>query len=137
MSDLERAINIAGVGVGAQALRLRIISENMANARTVGVSPGADPYQRKTITFTDRPGRDLAHEFSLAPRIGVDRAPFAVEFDPGNPAADDRGQVLLPNVNLLVELADMREANRTFEANLQVAKQSSGLIGSIISLLRD
>lgn len=137
MSSLNNAIAIASVGIDAQSLRLRVISENIANARTVGSVAGAEPYRRKVVTFAEALDPRLPRGMSMSSRVDVDTSPFGVEYDPGNPAADERGQVALPNVNVLVELADMREANRTYEANLQVVKQSSTLIGSVVALLRE
>ena len=89
------------------------------------------------MTFAEALDPRLPRGMSMSSRVDVDTSPFGVEYDPGNPAADERGQVALPNVNVLVELADMREANRTYEANLQVVKQSSTLIGSVVALLRE
>ena len=137
MSSLNNAIAIASVGIDAQSLRLRVISENIANARTVGSVAGAEPYRRKVVTFAEALDPRLPRGMSMSSRVDVDTSPFGVEYDPGNPAADERGQVALPNVNVLVELADMRDANRTYEANLQVVKQSSTLIGSVVALLRE
>ena len=121
----------------AQSTRLRVISENIANAQSVGAAPGADPYARKTITFNSEMDRAAGTQLVRVKTIGVDPAPFKIESDPGSPAADSSGFVKMPNVDILVELADMREANRTYEANLQVAKQSAELMGMTVNLLKD
>jgi flagellar basal-body rod protein FlgC len=136
IDPLQAAMSIAASGLSANSSRLRVTSENIANAQSTGATPGADPYRRKTITFEsaldDASGADVVKIGS----IGVDRTPFTVEQDPGNPAADSKGFVKLPNVNLLLEMADMREANRSYEANLQVIKQSRDLISMTIDLLK-
>jgi flagellar basal-body rod protein FlgC len=138
MSDpLQATLRIAGSGLEAQSVRLRVISENIANAQSTGDTPGANPYTRQTVSFDSVLDRSLGAPLVRIKTIGLDDAPFKVEHDPGNPAADAGGFVKLPNVDVLTELADMREANRTYEANLQVAKQSAELLGQTVSLLKD
>jgi len=134
---LQATLRIAGSGLEAQSMRLRVISENIANAQSTGDTPGADPYTRQTISFDSVLDRSLGVPLVRVKTIGRDDAPFKVEHDPGNPAADAGGFVKMPNVDVLTELADMREANRTYEANLQVAKQSAELLGQTVSLLKD
>ena len=137
IDPLQAALAIAGSGMEAQSMRLRVISENVANAQSTGATAGADPYTRKTIAFDNEMDRATGVRTVRVKRIGLDNQPFKVELDPGNPAADDKGFVKMPNVNLLVELADMREANRSYEANLQVVKQSGDLTSMTIGLLKD
>jgi flagellar basal-body rod protein FlgC len=138
MTDpLRASLRIAGSGLDAQATRLRVISENIANSQSTAATPGGDPYVRKTVTFDNEMDRAEGLSLVRVRSIGRDDAPFRVEQDPGNPAADEGGFVKMPNVDVLVELADMREANRTYEANLQVAKQSSDLMNMTINLLKD
>jgi flagellar basal-body rod protein FlgC len=134
---LQSSLKIAGAGLEAQSLRLRIISENVANAQSTSTTPGGDPYTRQTITFGDELDRVSGLNLVQVKSIGLDQTPFKVERDPGNPAADAGGFVKLPNVEILTELADMREANRSYEANLQVAKQSADLQNQTVSLLKD
>jgi flagellar basal-body rod protein FlgC len=134
---LQATLRIAGSGLEAQSVRLRVISENIANAQSTGDTPGADPYTRQTISFDSVLDRSLGVPLVKIKTIGQDDTPFRVEHDPGNPAADAGGFVKMPNVDVLTELADMREANRTYEANLQVAKQSAELLGQTVSLLKD
>lgn len=136
MDPLISASKIAGSGLEAQSTRLRIVSENIANARSTGDTPGADPYRRKTITFGSELDKASGATVVAVKKLGVDRSKFINEFDPGNPAADDKGMVKLPNVNVLIEMADMREANRSYEANLQTIKQSRDLIAATIDLLK-
>ncbi|MGD0721214.1 MAG: flagellar basal body rod protein FlgC [Roseiarcus sp.] len=137
VDPLQAALKIAGSGMEVQSARLRVISENVANAQSTGTTPGADPYRRKTISFDSELDRASGIQTVRVKGIGADDQPFMVELDPGNPAADEKGYVKMPNVNLLVELADMREANRSYEANLQVVKQSGDLTSMTIGLLKD
>ena len=134
---LGASLRIAGSGLESQSVRLRIISENIANAQSTASVPGGDPYTRQTITFENALDRATGASLVKVKDIGRDAAPYGVEQDPGNPAADEKGFVKLPNVDVLVELADLREANRSYEANLQVAKQSSDLMNSTVNLLKD
>ncbi|TCL75609.1 flagellar basal body rod protein FlgC [Rhizobium sp. BK251] len=136
MDPLSAALKIAGSGLEAQSTRLRIVSENIANSRSTGDTPGADPYRRKTITFGEQVDRTSGVTTVGVKKLGLDQSDFADEFDPDNPAADARGVVKMPNVNVLVEMADMREANRSYEANLQTIKQSRDLIAATIDLLK-
>lgn len=136
VDPLLSALKIAASGLEAQSSRMRVVSENLANARSTGETAGSDPYRRKTITFENE--LDRASEATLVriADIGVDRSPFRVEHDPGHPAADAAGYVKLPNVNMLVEMADMREANRSYAANLQVIRQAREMVSMTIDLLR-
>ncbi len=136
MDPLSAASKIAGSGLEAQATRLRIVSENIANARSTGDTPGADPYRRKTITFGAELDRATDVELVGVKKLGTDASDFVEEYDPNHPAANERGMVKVPNVNLLIEMADMREANRTYDANLQTIKQTRELIASTIELLK-
>jgi flagellar basal-body rod protein FlgC len=137
MSDaILSSMKIAASGLEAQSNRLRIVSENVANARSTGETPGSDPYRRKTVTFESEIDRLTGASLVKVSDYGRDKSDFVIEHDPGNPAADADGYVKMPNVNMLVEMADMREANRSYEANLQVIKQSRELINLTIDLLR-
>ena len=136
MDPLSAALKIAGSGLESQSTRLRIVSENIANARSTGDTPGAEPYRRKTVTFGSELDRASGADLVAVKKLGTDRSDFVEEYDPGNPAADARGFVKMPNVNVLIEMADMREANRTYEANLQTVKQARDLIASTINLLK-
>lgn len=137
IDPLKAAGQIAGDGLSVQSTRMRVVSENIANVRSTGNAPGADPYRRKTVVFDSEFDR-LAGGFTVNVRqMTTDPTPFQVEHDPGNPAADGDGNVKLPNVNMMVELADMREASRTYEANLQMLKQVRTLATMTIDLLRN
>lgn len=137
IDPLRAATSIAGSGLDAQSLRLRVISENLANAQSTGPTPGSDPYQRKVVTFTREFDRAMGASDVSVRSVGVDAAPFEVEHDPGNPAADDNGDVKLPNVNVLIEMADMREASRGYEADLQMVKQARSMTMMMLDLLRN
>jgi len=136
IDPIKVAIQVASSGLEAQSRRMLVVSENMANATSTGNAPGADPYTRKTVSFEsvldDMSGANLVK----VDRVDTDRKPFRIEHDPSHPAADADGNVKLPNVDLLTELADMRESNRSYEANLQVIKQARSLSSMTIDLLR-
>ena len=137
MDPLSAAMKVAGSGLEAQSTRLRVVSENIANARSTGDTPGADPYRRKTVTFGAEVDRANDVTTVGVKKVGSDKAKFVEEFDPDSPAADAKGYVKMPNVNVLVEMADMREANRSYEANLQTVRQARDLISSTIDLLKN
>lgn len=136
MDPLIASLKISASGLEAQSSRLRVVSENLANARSTGDTPGADPYRRKTVSFAQELDRAAGVSTVEINKIGTDKSDFRTEYDPGNPAADPNGVVKYPNVNILVEMADMREANRSYEANLQSIRQARDLINSTIDLLR-
>ena len=140
MSDpFVTAANSASHGLFAQSTRMRVLSENIANADTTGKTPGSDPYRRKTISFRDMvDDGDTSDGVDMVgvDKIARDEAPFRTEYMPGHPAADDKGYVKMPNVDMLVELADMREASRAYTANTQVIKQVRELVSMTIDLLR-
>ena len=136
MDPLAAALKVASSGLGAQSERLRVVSENLANAQSTGDAPGAEPYRRKTISFAAELDRATGGALVEVNEIGRDLGDFPVEFIPGHEAADDRGYVKMPNVNVLLEMADMSEANRSYEANLQVIKQARDLISMTIDLMR-
>jgi flagellar basal-body rod protein FlgC len=133
---LISAMKTSASGLEAQSMRLRIISENLANAQSTGSTPGSDPFRRKTIIFGAELDRLSGATLVDVKSVQGDESPFKLEFDPGNPAANSAGYVKMPNVNLILEMADMREANRSYESNLQVIKQSREMISMTIDLLR-
>jgi flagellar basal-body rod protein FlgC len=138
MTDaLQASLRIAASGLQAQSTRLRVVSENIANAQSTGPAAGAVPYARKTVSFESAIDRASGANLVEIKSIGVDSTPFKLERDPGNPAADADGMVMMPNVDVMVELADMREANRSYEANLQVAKQSADMLSMTVNLMKD
>ncbi|MEP9399847.1 flagellar basal body rod protein FlgC [Mesorhizobium sp. KR2-14] len=136
MDALSATLKVAASGLTAQSERLRIVSENLANAQSTGETPGSDPYQRKTIVFSAELDRSVGASTVNVASIDRDRSAYPLEFSPGHEAANENGYVKMPNVNVLVEMADMTEANRSYEANLQVVKQARDLISMTIDLMR-
>jgi flagellar basal-body rod protein FlgC len=136
MDALSAALKVAASGLTAQSERLRVVSENLANAQSTGKTPGSDPYRRKTISFSAEIDRASGTAIVEVAAIDRDSTAFPIEYQPGNEAADDAGYVKMPNVNMLIEMADMREANRSYQANLQVIKQARELISMTIEILR-
>ena len=134
--DLVDALHISASGMKTQGSRLRVIAENMANADSLGKTPGADPYQRKVMTFKNALDRTLGIETVRVDRVIPDPAEFELRYDPSHPAADEKGSVKLPNVDTLIELADMREAQRSYEANLKVIEASRTMLTRTIDILR-
>lgn len=134
--DLMQSLMISTAGMKVQGERLRVVAENLANADSVAEQPGDDPYRRKTITFRNEMDRALGLETVQVDKVGVDRSDFRLKYDPGNPAADDKGYVKLPNVNSLIEMTDMREAQRSYEANLKAIEVARGMLQRTIDLLR-
>lgn len=137
IDPLQAAMRIAGAGLQAQSKRLQIVSENLANAQSTGKTPGSDPYRRKTVSFEGEMDRLMGVSLVRVKGVGVDRSEFRMVHDPSHPAADAEGYVKTPNVNMLVEMADMREANRSYEANLQIVKQARSMVAATIDLLRN
>ncbi|MCG6121963.1 MAG: flagellar basal body rod protein FlgC [Microvirga sp.] len=134
--DLLRTISIAASGLKAQSGRMRVIAENIANADSTATTPGADPYRRKMPTFVNGFDRELgAHTVTLG-RIRADQSDFRTRYDPAHPAADAEGVVKLPNVNSLIEQMDMREAQRSYEANLNLVTATRRMISRTIEILR-
>ncbi len=138
MSDLWDSLTISAHGMRAQGTRVRVISENLANADTVARTPEEDPYRRQTITFKNVLDRELGMKVVQVDDIDVDRTePFTTKFMPDHPGADENGYVRAPNVNSLIEIMDMREAQRSYEANLGMIEQSRGMLLRTIDLLRN
>ncbi|WP_375595124.1 flagellar basal body rod protein FlgC [Algihabitans albus] len=134
--DLYKTLDISASGMRAQGTRLRVISENIANANSTGQTPGAEPYRRKMVTFTNELDRALDAELVKVKDVGVDKSEFNRRYNPGHPAADAEGYVLMPNVNSLLEMSDMREAQRSYEANLRVIQSSRAMLEQTIAILR-
>jgi len=134
--DIDKALGIAASGMEAQTTRLRVIAENLANQDTTGSKPGADPYRRKTVTFENRLDRQLGTDTVRVKQVGRDSSEFQQRYDPSNPAANADGYVKLPNVNSLVEVMDMREAERSYSANLAVMQASRSMLTRTIDLLK-
>jgi flagellar basal-body rod protein FlgC len=137
MNDpLLAAGKAAANGLFAQSTRMRVVSENIANSESTGKTAGADPYQRKTVSFESVADEESGTDLVQVQDISKDQAPFRTEYMPGHPAADAKGNVKMPNVDMLTELADMREASRSYTANTQVIKQVREIVSMTIDLLR-
>lgn len=134
--DLSKSLNISAAGMRAQGTRLRVISENIANADSTAQAPGAAPYRRKVVSFGQSFDRELGLSTVHVAGIHSDRSDFKRSFQPNHPAADENGYVLMPNVNTLLEMADMREAQRSYEANLKMIQTSQALLQRTIDILR-
>jgi flagellar basal-body rod protein FlgC len=134
--DLMESLMISAAGMRAQGQRLRVVAENLANADSVSEVPGGDPYRRKTISFKNQLDRELGMETVQVSKVGVDPSDFRMKYDPGNPAADGKGYVKLPNVNSLIEMSDMREAQRSYEANLRAIEVARSMLQRTIDLIR-
>jgi flagellar basal-body rod protein FlgC len=133
---LRVALKVGASGLEAQSRRLRVVSENLANAQSTAATPGGDPYTRKVVTFENHVDDALGASLVKVSGIERHRTPYRLEHNPSHPAADANGYVKMPNVDIVSEVADMHEANRSYEANLQVIKQARELIAMTIDLLR-
>ncbi|HWK94318.1 MAG TPA: flagellar basal body rod protein FlgC [Pseudolabrys sp.] len=134
--DFMKTMTIAASGLKAQSGRMRIISENIANADSVPETPGADPYRRKIPTFNTELDRTLDARVVSLGRVASDRSDFRLKFEPGHPSADANGNVKYPNVNSLVETTDMREAQRSYEANVNVITATRRMIQRTLDILK-
>ena len=134
--DFLKTISVAASGLKAQSGRMRVIAENIANADSTADKHGADPYRRRIPTFNRRFDKDLEASVVELGRLKSDGSPFRTRFEPGHPAADDKGEVKLPNVNSLVETMDMREAQRSYEANLNLISATRRMISRTLEILR-
>lgn len=136
MDPLRSISTVASSGMRAQGERLKVVAENVANASSTGTTPGADPYQRKTLAFEELLDRDSGASMVQITALGRDQAPFGKNFDPAHPAADAEGFVKTPNVNPLLEMSNMREASRSYEANMNMFEAGRRMRGQILDLLR-
>jgi flagellar basal-body rod protein FlgC len=134
--DFARSMSIATSGLRAQAGRMRVISENIANADSTSSTAGGDPYRRKIPSFTSELNRTLDAKVVALGKIRPDGSAFRVKHDPGNPAADAAGNVKYPNVNSLVEMTDMRDAQRSYEANLNIIHATRTMIQRTLDILK-
>lgn len=136
MVDLVRSIQVAVSGLKAQSGRMRVIAENLANADSTGTAPGADAYRRRVPTFQSRLDRTIGAQTVALGRIESDNSDFRIRHEPGHPAADANGNVKYPNVNSLIETMDMREAQRSYEANLNVIGTTRRIVQRTLDILR-
>ena len=134
--DFLKSMAIAASGLKAQSGRMRVIAQNIANADSTAQRPGGDPYRRKIPTFRTEVDRALDVQTVGTGRVHLDRSDFRTKYEPAHPAADRNGYVRYPNVNSLVEMTDMREAQRSYEANLNVIGATRRMIQRTIELLK-
>jgi len=133
--DLKDALSISASGMKAQGTRLRVISENLANASSTSQTPGGEPYRRKVLTFGNVLDRTLGAQMVQVRSIGPDRGDFELKYEPSHPAANSDGYVMMPNVNPIIEMADMREAQRSYDANVSVIESSRAMLQRTLEIL--
>ena len=134
--ELLNSMMVSAAGMRVQGQRMRIVAENIANANSQPTEPGGDPYRRKLVIFKNLLDRELGARLVEVDKVTVDNSEFQKRYDPGNPAADADGYIKLPNVNALVEMMDMREAQRSYEANLTVIESAKQMMARTVELLR-
>lgn len=135
-ADLSTSLQVSAAGMDAQTARIKIVAENLANQNTTGSTPGADAYRRRTVSFQNRIDKALGVETVSVKAVGVDKSEQPLKYDPGNPAADKNGYVKMPNVNSFVELMDMRDAEQSYSANLNVASTTRTMLNRTLDLLK-
>ena len=133
--DLLDAMAQAAKGMKAQGVRMRVISENLANAETTGKTAGQAPYQRKIVTFKNILDKTNGQKQVEVDKVMMDKSDFIMKYDPSHPAADKNGYVKMPNVNPMIEMMDMREAQRSYEANLGVIDMAKGMLMRTLDLI--
>ena len=136
MSELHKAMHIAASGMLAQNVRVRVISQNIANSDSLATKPGELPYRRQTVSFRDELDRALGTNTVRVGEIGVDKSSFSRRLDPGHPAADETGYVLLPNVKPMIEMVDLRAAQHSYQANLRVVDIARTMVSRTLELLQ-
>jgi len=135
MTDLKSAIETSISGMNSQGTRMRIIAENIANAQSTARGPDGDPYRRRVVTFANELDRATGAKLVKIKGVEEDKAEFESVYDPGHPAADATGYVKMPNINQMIESMDMKQAQRSYEANLAAVKASQNLMVRTIDLL--
>ena len=134
--DLLKSLLISASGMRAQSVRMRVISENLANANSVAPSPKEDPYRRKVVSFESEMDNQLGVDLLKVNKIEEDQSKFESKYDPGHPAADANGYVKMPNVNPFIEMMDMRQAQRSYEANLSMIETAKAMLSKTVEILR-
>ncbi|MBE7731658.1 flagellar basal body rod protein FlgC [Devosia faecipullorum] len=134
--DFNSSLRIAATGLQAQTARMRVIAENIANADSAGKAPGDEPYRRRIPTFQTVLDHEIGGRVVEVGRLAYDMSDFSSRYEPGHPAADAAGFVQYPNVNTLIETVDMREAQRSYEANLNVVTVTRQMLGRTLDILR-
>jgi flagellar basal-body rod protein FlgC len=134
--DLSTVLKISAAGLSAQQTRMRVVAENIGSADTTASKPGEEPYKRKMVAFRSVLDREMGGRVVKADRIVTDKAEPRLRYDPSNPAADEKGYVKQPNINTMIEAMDMRQAQRSYEANLSVIEIAKNMISRTIDILR-
>ncbi len=134
--DLSKAMMISAAGMKVQSTRMRVISENLANASSVASAPGVDPYRRKTVTFINALDSEMGVTRVKVNKVTFDQSDFGLRYEPGHPAADENGYIKTPNVNGLIEAMDMKQSQRSYEANLNSIEVSKSMMMRTLDLLR-
>ena len=134
--DINSALDISARGMRAQTTRLRVIAENLANQDTTGSTPTSEPYRRKTVTFANALDRASGNNLVSVKQIGRDKGEYPLRYDPSHPAADRNGYVRTPNINPMIEIMDMREAQHSYSANLAVMQVARSMITRTIEMLK-
>lgn len=134
--DLVNSLYIAQSGMEVQSERLKVIAQNIANADNVGLTPGEDPYRRQIISFQNKLDRELGVHRVEVRKVGYDKSAFKLKYDPMHPAANEQGYIKLPNVNVMIENGDLKEAQRTYEANVNVVEVTKSMLQNTVGLLR-
>jgi flagellar basal-body rod protein FlgC len=133
--DFNSSLKIAATGLHAQTARMRVIAENIANADSAGKAPGEDPYRRRIPTFHASFDAEVGGRVVEIGRLALDQTDFIPRYEPSHPAADESGYVQYPNVNSIIETADMRQAQRSYEANLNVVTVTRQMLGRTLDIL--
>ncbi|RVV96889.1 flagellar basal body rod protein FlgC [Mesobaculum littorinae] len=136
MDFLKSIASIAASGMRAQGERLKVVSENVANANSMSTEPGGDPYRRKTISFAEAVDRASGSSMVAVAAVSRDMSEFELSYDPAHPAADEQGFIKMTNVNPLLEMANMREASRSYEANMNMFEAGRDMRNRMIDLLK-
>jgi len=134
--DLMKSIQVSASGMRAQGERMRVVAENLANADSVAKEPGGDPYRRKVLAFRNELDRNLGVKVVKTGKVQTDKSDFEMSYDPGHPAADASGYIKRPNVSSIIEMADMREAQRSYEANVSAIDIAKNMVSRLLELLR-
>jgi flagellar basal-body rod protein FlgC len=134
--DFSTSMKVAASGLRAQSDRMKTIAENIANANSAASTVGGEPYRRKIATMSANFDRELGAQVVQSATPIADRSEFRTQYDPGNPLADRQGYVKLPNVNSLIEIMDMREAQRSYEADLSVIDATKAMLSRTVDLLK-
>lgn len=134
--DLSKAMMISAAGMKVQGTRMRVIAENLANASSVASAPGVDPYRRKMVTFINTLDSEMGITRVTVDKVTFDQSDFGLRYDPGHPGADENGYLKTPNVNGLIEAMDMKQSQRSYEANLNAIEVSKSMMMRTLDLLR-